>query len=324
MSLPTHFTLNNGKKLPSVGLGTWQSKPGEVRQAVKAALDAGYTHIDGAWGYQNEHEVGEGIRDSGVPRENIWLTSKLFEFHHNPEHVRKAVKDSLSRLGVEYLDLYLMHWPVALEPEVDGDKLPVAPKKHANGKPVVNKALSDNVIPTWRELEKLVDEGLVKSIGISNFNIRRTRELLKEARIKPVTNQVELSFTCPQPELIAFLKKNQIVPQAYSPLGSTGASHASLKEIDELAKKHNVQGANILISWQVARGANPLPKSVTPSRIANNIKLVNLSKEEVEELEKAAVSQDVKRVCDQSEDFEYDIFEEKNAQNNDKAQSKLD
>lgn len=184
-----------------------------------------------------------------------------------------AVKDTLEKLGTDYLDLYLMHWPVALEPEViSNGTLPRAPRKLASGKPAVDRELSDNVLPTWREMEKLVDEGLVKNIGISNFNIRKTKKLLAEARIKPVTNQVELSFTCPQPELIAFLKKVQIVPQAYSPLGSTGASHASLKEIDTLAKKHNVEGANILISWQVARGCNPLPKSVTPSRIANNIK----------------------------------------------------
>ncbi|PWN30694.1 putative aldehyde reductase i [Jaminaea rosea] len=323
MSLPTHFTLNNGKKIPSVGLGTWQSPPGQVRDAVEAAIRAGYRHIDCAWGYQNEHEVGEGIKASGVPREEIFVTSKLFEFHHNPEHVRKAINHSLSRFGLEYLDLYLMHWPVALEPEVKGDDLPLAPKKKANGKPQVNKDLSDNVLPTWREMEKLVDEGLVKSIGISNFNIRRTRALLKECRIKPVTDQVELSFTCPQPDLIAWLKKNDIVPQAYSPLGSTGASHASLKEIDTLAKKHGVEGANILISWQVARGCNPLPKSVTASRIANNAKLVNLTKEEVDELEKAALSQQKKRVCDQSDDFDYDIFEENHPENNDAAQAKL-
>lgn len=208
-----------------------------------------------------------------MPREEIWVTSKLFEFHHNPEHVRLAVKESLEKLGIGYLDLYLMHWPAALVPEdVPAGQLPRAPKKLANGKPQINRELSDNVLPTWREMEKLVDEGLVKSIGISNFNIRRTRELLKEARIKPVTNQVELSFTCPQPELIAWLKKNDILPQAYSPLGSTGASHASKEEIDTIAKKHGVQGANVLISWQVARGANPLPKSVTKSRIENNIK----------------------------------------------------
>lgn len=254
------------------------------------------------------------------------MTSKLFEFHHNPEHVRLAVKETLSKLGLEYLDLYLMHWPLALQPEETASgQLPRGPKKGPDGKGLVDVSLSNDVLPTWREMEKLVDEGLVKSIGVSNFNIRRLKLLLKDARIKPVTDQVELSFTCPQPELIAWLKKNEIVPQAYSPLGSTGASHASKKEIDTLAKKHGVEGANILISWQVARGANPLPKSVTPSRIANNAKLVNLSKEEVEGLEKAALQQDIVRVCDQTTSFspEYDIFEEKHPQHNDKAQAAL-
>ncbi|CAO1629645.1 unnamed protein product [Sympodiomycopsis kandeliae] len=326
MSLPTHFTLNNGKKLPTVGLGTWQSEPGQVRDAVASAIKSGYTHIDCAWGYQNEHEVGEGIKISGIKREDLWVTSKLFEFHHNPEHVRLAVKDTLNKLGLEYLDLYLMHWPLALVPEDTAEgKLPQGPKNAPDGKPLVDTELSENVLPTWREMEKLVDEGLVKSIGVSNFNIRRLSKLLKECRIKPVTDQVELSFTCPQPELISFLKKVDIVPQAYSPLGSTGASHASKVEIAELAKKHGVEGANILISWQVARGANPLPKSVTASRIANNIKLVNLTKEEINSLEAAALKQDIVRVCDQTDDFSprTDIFEESHPQNSDKAQIKL-
>lgn len=249
----------------------------------------------------------------------------LSQFHHKPEHVRLALKDTLKNLGLEYLDLYLMHWPLAAatDPVPEG-QIPQDYKYDSDGKKVVDKDLSDNVVPTWRELEKAVDDGLVKSIGISNFNIRRTRELLKEARIKPVADQVELSFTCPQPELVAWLKKNDILPQAYSPLGSTGASHASLKEIDELAKKHNVEGANILISWQVARGCNPLPKSVTPSRITNNAKLVNLTKEEVDSLEKAALEQPHKRVCDQSDDFKYDIYEEKHPENNDKVQFNKD
>lgn len=134
------------------------------------------------------------------------------------------------------------------------------------------------------------------------------------------TDQVELSFTCPQPELLAYLKKVDVLAQAYSPLGSTGASHTSMDVISKLAKKHNVEGANILISWQVGRGANPLPKSVTPSRIENNAKLVNLSAQEIQELEDAAVQQPFKKVCDQSDDFGYDIFEASNAKNSDKAQ----
>ncbi|PWN45750.1 putative GCY1-galactose-induced protein of aldo/keto reductase family [Ceraceosorus guamensis] len=323
MSLPTHFTLSNGSKIPSVGLGTWQSKPGEVRDAVAAALKAGYRHIDCAWGYQNEGEVGEGIKLSGVPREEIWITSKLFEFHH--KHARHAVEDTLSKLGVGYLDLYLMHWNVALEPDVPADgSLPRKPLKDPKtGKPQVDRVLSDNPLPCWRDMEALVEAGLVKNIGVSNFNIRRLRALLKEAKIKPVANQVELSFTCPQPELLAFCHKVNVLPQAYSPLGSTGASHSSLAAVDALAKKHNVQGANILISWQVGRGANPLPKSVTPARIANNLKLVDLSKEEIAQLEESANSQPFKKVCDQSEDFDYDIFEASHPQNNDKAQALL-
>lgn len=133
-------------------------------------------------------------------------------------------------------------------------------------------------------------------------------------------DQVELSFTCPQPDLLAYLKSVNILAQAYSPLGSTGASHTSMEVIDRLAKKHNVEGANILISWQVGRGANPLPKSVTASRIKNNAKLVPLTVEELRELEEEANKQPFKKVCDQSEDFGYDIYEASHPQNNDKAQ----
>jgi glycerol 2-dehydrogenase (NADP+) len=129
-----------------------------------------------------------------------------------------------------------------------------------------------------------------------------------------------MSFTCPQPELLAYLKKKDILAQAYSPLGSTGASHTSMEVIEKLAKKHNVEGANILISWQVGRGANPVPKSVTPSRIENNGKLVNLSSEELKELEEASLKQPFKKVCDQSESFDYDIYEADHPENSDKAQ----
>jgi glycerol 2-dehydrogenase (NADP+) len=174
-------------------------------------------------------------------------------------------------------------------------------------------------------MEKLVDEGLVKNIGISNFSIRRTKELLKSCRIKPVVNQVELSFTYPQPELVKWLKSQDILPQAYSPLGSTGASQASLTVVDKIAKKHNVQGANVLISWQVARGCNPLPKSVTPARIENNLKLVDLDQQEIDELEKGALAQHPKKVCDQSDLVvpAYDIFEANHPTNNDKVQATL-
>ncbi|SYW78097.1 probable hexokinase [Ustilago bromivora] len=321
----THFKLNSGASIPSVGLGTWQSPKGEVRDAVCHALKSGYRHIDCAWGYQNEDEVGEGIKLSRVPREEIWITSKLFEFHHN--HVRQAVQDTLDKLGVKYLDLYLMHWNIAFVPEdVPAGQLPRDSKKDPKtGKHLLDLETTENFVQVWKEMEKLVDEGLVKNIGISNFSIRRTKELLKSCRIKPVVNQVELSFTYPQPELVKWLKSQDILPQAYSPLGSTGASQASLTVVDKIAKKHNVQGANVLISWQVARGCNPLPKSVTPARIENNLKLVDLDQQEIDELEKGALAQHPKKVCDQSDLVvpAYDIFEANHPTNNDKVQATL-
>ena len=221
-----------------------------------------------------------------------------------------------------------MHWPLALQPEVPSDgSLPVGPKKDSKtGKPLVDLENSNDNAACWAAMEALVEEGLVKSIGISNFNIRRTRQLLKTAKIKPVANQVELSFTCPQPELVAWLKKKDILPQAYSLLGSTGAKQASLEVVERMAKKYGCEGANVLISWQVARGACALPKSVTPSRIANNLKLVDLSKEDVQVLEEEAIKQPFKKTCDQTDSFEprWDIYEMEHPENNDKVQCKKD
>ncbi|WWC57841.1 uncharacterized protein I303_100376 [Kwoniella dejecticola CBS 10117] len=321
----THFTLSNGKKIPSIGLGTWQSAPGEVAKAVEYALKNGYRHLDCAWAYGNEAEVGQGIKASGVPREEIFVTSKLFELHHHPEHVPLAIKDTLKNLGLEYLDLYLLHWNINLEVDAPAGVLPQNEHrvKGSSGKFKLDVALCDDVTPTWREMEKLVDQGLVKSIGISNFNINRTKKLLKEARIKPVADQVELSIQNPQPELVAWLKKNDILPQGYTPLGGTGKTNlrdnATVKKIADV---HGVQTANILLSWLVARGINPLPKSVTPERIANNLKLVDLTKEQFDELDALSKSHPQQRVCDQSDSFEptYDIYQENDPEFSDKVQ----
>lgn len=173
-------------------------------------------------------------------------------------------------------------------------------------------------------MEKLVDEGLVKSIGVSNLNIHRVKKLLKDCRIKPVANQVELSIQCPQFELVDWLKKQDILPQGYSPLGGTdGAALRNNEKVKAIADKHNTEGSNILISWLVKRGINPLPKSVTPSRIENNLKLVDLSDEEFEQLNQLAREHPAKRVCDQSNDFEpvYDIYQENDPEFNDKVQA---
>ncbi|GFZ50662.1 Glycerol 2-dehydrogenase (NADP(+)) [Saitozyma sp. JCM 24511] len=335
MTVPSTFKLNNGQEIPAVGLGTGiQSNPatsltiqrkGEVAKAVEAALKAGYRHIDCAWGYGNEEEVGEGIRASGVPRSEIFITSKLFEIHHHPEHVELAIKDTLNKLKTDYLDLYLMHWNINFQVDVPAGQLPGWDHvvKADNGKIKLDVPLSDDVTPTWRALEALVEKGLAKSIGISNFNINRTKKLLKEAKIKPVANQVELSIQIPQFELVQWLQDNGIVPEAYSPLGGTEGTHLrENKVVVAIAEKHKVHGATILLSWLLKRGIVVLPKSVTPSRIEANFQTVDLSDDEFKQINDLAKSHPPNRVCDQSTSFEpyYDIYQENDPEFSDKVQ----
>ncbi|CAK9787048.1 putative aldehyde reductase i [Cutaneotrichosporon oleaginosum] len=323
----TEFTLSDGRKLPAIGLGTWQSPKGEVAKAVEHALKNGYKHIDCAWAYGNEAEVGEGIKKAGLPRDQFWITSKLFELHHHPEHVSLAIKDTLKNLGLEYLDLYLLHWNINWQVDAPEGVLPTREhtvKSEKSGKVLLDVELSDDIMPTWREMEKLVDQGLVKSIGVSNLNIHRVKKLLKEARIKPVTNQVELSIQCPQFELVDWLHKQNIQPQGYSPLGGAGGSALRENpEIKKIADKHNVGVTTIMLSWLVKRGINPLPKSCTPERIDQNLKIIDLTDDEFEAVNKIARSVPHKRVCDQSHDFEpyYDIYQENDPEYNDKVQA---
>jgi hypothetical protein len=176
--LPAHFALPSGDKIPAVALGVWQAQPDEARKAVKTALDTGYRHIDGAWAYRNEKEVGQAVSDSGlkvrnvvvstacartdgggVQRKDIWLTSKLWNAFHDPKDVEGALDETLSHLGTDYLDLYLMHWPVAFK----GDA------KTKEGKPVIDEKLTADPYPTWQKMEEMVKKGKVRNIGVSKF-----------------------------------------------------------------------------------------------------------------------------------------------------------
>jgi diketogulonate reductase-like aldo/keto reductase len=278
-------------------LGVWRAQPGEVGDAVKAALQTGYRHIDGAWIYGNEAEVGKALKDSGVARKDIWLTSKLWNSFHQPSDVEKALDESLTNLGTDYLDLYLMHWPVAFKKDSKSNE--------------VDFDLTENPYPTWQKLEEMVAKGKVRNIGISNFNIRRIQNLTANPlKIKPAINQVELSYWNPQPELVAWSKHNGILLEAYSPLGSQDKvkDTLSIPEVKKIATELGITPAQAHISWQLQRGVVVLPKSVHANRIQENFKVAPLPIHAFEIMEKLATSHKPERAVNPSKSWGVDIF----------------
>ncbi|XP_073695501.1 aldo-keto reductase family 1 member A1-A [Garra rufa] len=271
------ITLSTGKQMPTVGLGTWKSAPGQVKQAVLAALDCGYKHIDCAAAYSNEREVGEALSErlgAGKPlkREDIFVTSKLWNTKHHPDDVEEACKKSLSDLRLSYLDLYLMHWPMAFK---RGDEL--MPRR-SDGTILYDDT---HYRDTWAAMEKLVDQGLVKAIGLSNFNARQIDDILSIAKHKPVVNQVECHPYLVQTQLVCHCWSRGLAVTAYSPLGSpdrpwvtSGEAHLlDDPRVVGLAKRYNKTPAQVIIRWHVQRGVVCIPKSVTPSRIKQNIEV---------------------------------------------------
>ncbi|KAI5849883.1 NADP-dependent oxidoreductase domain-containing protein [Tricharina praecox] len=293
------ITLNTGAKIPAVGLGTWLSAPGEVREAVKAALLAGYRHIDAAAIYENEAEVGAGIKDSGVPREEIFLTSKLWNNSRLAADVPLALEESLKNLGTSYLDLYLIHWPVNFAS--GANRFP----QDATGK----IALADiPIAETWKAMEDLLATGKVKAIGISNFNKRRIEELLQTAKVTPAVNQIEAHPWLQQHELMAYLKEKGIHVTAYSPLGNNIYGKARVLDdpaIKAIAEEAGTSVAQVLIAWAVARGTSVVPKSVHADRIASNFKPIVLS----EEAKKKLDSLDKNQRYNDPIEWGYDVFD---------------
>ncbi|KAJ5892724.1 hypothetical protein N7504_009415 [Penicillium tannophilum] len=282
MSLGRTYKLNSGYEIPAVGLGTWLSKPHEVEKAVEHALRSGYRHIDAAACYQNENEVGNGWKKSGVPREEIFITSKLWNTHHHPDHVEEGLNQTLKDLQTDYVDLYLIHWPVAFE-HTNATLTPTDP---------VTKRFRIADVPvadTWAALEKFVAAGKIRSIGISNFTLDATKKLLETAKIVPATNQIEAHPFLQQPELTKFLQDKNILVTAYSPLGNNTFGIPRVIDdptVAEIAKKLNKDPAQLLISWAVQRGSAVLPKSVTPSRIESNFEDFIIPDAEFEALNK--------------------------------------
>lgn len=277
------ITLNNGDKIPAVGLGTWQATEKDAAyNSVKAALVNGYRHIDTAAIYGNEEEVGRGIKDSGIPREEIYVTTKLWNAEH--KRAEQALNTSLKKLGLEYVDLYLIHWPVSVDPET-------------------KEAYADwDFVDTYKELQKLKDTGKIKAIGVSNFTVKKIERLLadKDVTVKPVVNQIEAHPLLPQPELTEYLKKNEIVIEAYSPLGSSNSPLFKNETVVAIAEKNKVEPAQVLVSWAIQRGTVVLPKSVTESRIISNLKTFRLSDEDFETLNKLSEKDGVVRTCNPS------------------------
>ena len=297
--------------MPQLGLGTWRSEPGKVKAAVDVALRIGVKHIDCAWIYGNEAEVGQSLSSALstglVKREDLFVTTKLWNTYHSPKHVRAACEESLRSLQLDYVDLYLMHWPVAFEFQSHDIKTP-----KRDGKVAIDETLTEDQSTTWTEMEALVDAGLVRDIGVSNFCPERLDKLLKTAKITPAVNQVELHPYNAQPELLKYCASKNIHLTAYSPLGSEGSDLLSDPTVSKIAEAHNVDVGSILIAWGLARGTSVIPKSVNPKRVESNFaaKDVSLSKDEIAQIDGLGKS---KRFVDPSTAWGVDIYCQKKA-----------
>ncbi|RYO93825.1 hypothetical protein DL766_005089 [Monosporascus sp. MC13-8B] len=311
----TTFALNNGVKIPGLGFGTFASEgaKGETYKAVKCALEVGYRHLDCAWFYQNEDEIGEAIRDflkenPSVKREDLFITTKVWNHLHEPEEVEWSLENSLKHFGLDYVDLFLVHWPIAAEKD---DKY--MPKIGPDGKYVIKKELTENPEPTWRAMEKLLESGKTRAIGVSNWTIPGLKKLMSFAKAKPQVNQIEIHPFLPNEELVRFCIDNDILPEAYSPLGSqdqvptTGEKVRTNKTLNEVADKSGHTLAQVLLAWGLRRGYAVLPKSSTPSRIESNFQVPDLSDEDFEAVQGVARGRHT-RFVNMKDTFGYDVW----------------
>ncbi len=255
------FKLNSDYAIPAVGLGTWQSTGEDAHRAVKHALSVGYRHIDSAVGYSNEKEVGRGIRDSEVPRDQIFVTTKITNAVLTGEDAAKQIDESLANFGTDYLDLVLIHWPWTYER---------------------NAAV-------YAAMEKAVDAGKIRSIGVSNFNIHHLDALLEDARITPAANQMECHVSLQNTRLKEYLDGKGILLEAYAPMKSRKIGDVLEDEtLKEIGAAHGKTPTQVSLRWLLQRGIVALPKSVTPSRIEENFQLFDfeLSDEEMRKIRK--------------------------------------
>ncbi|XP_026764814.2 aldo-keto reductase AKR2E4-like [Galleria mellonella] len=271
--------LSSGYEMPIVGLGTYarNAEPGQVRQAVEWAIEAGYRHIDTAAIYHNEEQVGEGIsnkiKQGVVTREELFVTTKLWNDKHAEADVLPALQESLSKLKLTYVDLYLIHWPVSVNEKSEDTEI--------------------DYIETWRGMENVVKLGLARSIGVSNFNKEQLTRILSVAQIKPAVHQFEISPTLTQHDLVNFCIQSSIAPVAYTPLGLLSDARPEFTgkdviktdpKLGELAQRYGKSRAQVALRYLIQRGITVIPKSFTKSRIEDNLNLFDfkLSQEDVD------------------------------------------
>ncbi|MEZ6014552.1 MAG: aldo/keto reductase [Planctomycetota bacterium] len=266
--------IAGGGRMPALGLGTWKAAPGVVGEAVREALRIGYRHIDCAAIYGNEAEIGAALADAlragEVTRDELWITSKLWCNAHAYDDVAPALRKTLADLGLARLDLYLVHWPIAVRRDLVSAKAP--------GDFIPDSEVT--LLDTWRGMEDAVADGLTRAIGVSNFSVKKLRELAPSARLNPAVNQVELHPYLQQRELVAYCHANDMAVTGYSPLGSSDRPAGMKREgepallddpvISEVAAHHGASPAQVLIAWQLHQGLSVIPKSTHPARLQEN------------------------------------------------------
>lgn len=261
-----YLTLINGIEIPVLGFGTWQIKGEDCYNAVSEALRVGYRHIDTAWIYKNEKEVGRALKDSGIDRKELFITTKCWNDHRGYEKTLNAFEESCLNLQLDYLDLYLLHWPKDLDKE------------------------------SWRALEELYEMGKIRAIGVSNYHQHHLIDLYTTARIKPMVDQVEFHPKLTQESLHTFLKSENIQMESWSPLMRGGILEIPL--LQELSSMYNRSITQIVLRWNIQKGIVVIPKSITPSRIKENFEIFDFTLRHEDILKIDALNENIRTGAD--------------------------